>query len=151
MGRPYIQRRTPPKGMSSFEAISRVRALSTQLDQAEVDELDAPALAAVEMIAQGMGTREHWDVMSRAINQAWTLACNDIGSQAKPTIQAASYALGVMSKRYERTGRLIFDGNTLRLVRETLAVRADQLRLATVGEVMEASRMVERYYDEVRI
>lgn len=56
-----------------------------------------------------------------------------------PGCEAASYALGVMSMRYERTGRLIFDGDALRLVWETLAVRADQLRMATVGEVMEGS------------
>jgi hypothetical protein len=136
--------------MSGIEALARKRALATQLDDAAVDEQDLPVLAAVEMIALGMGTTEHWDVMCRAINQAWTLACNDIGSGAKPTIQAASYSLGAMAERFHRTGRLVFDGNTLRLVRETLAVRAGQLRLATVSEVVEASRMVERFYGEVR-
>lgn len=116
------------------------------LRSTEVDRLEMPVLLAVDAIEKGRGTPENWDVIAKALNQAWIFATGGgIGEEAKPYLVVALDSMRAVKQRYLDAGEMKFEELELEAVRSAIEMRREQLRLATIGELHTASDVAHKY------
>jgi hypothetical protein len=140
-----------PKAAAPFAGISLLMGAQIAKDpmtDSDASELEIVALTALDAIAHGHGTRREWDALTRCINQSWTLANRDIGAEAIPVLLRAKEAMSRVAVRFMQAGKIAFDGDGLQAVREAIVTWGAQIRIATVGEIAESARMVEKHYPE---
>ncbi|MGF6837030.1 hypothetical protein QF001_000897 [Paraburkholderia youngii] len=116
------------------------------LRESEVDRLEMPVLLALDAIEKGRGTPENWDVIGKALNQAWIFATGGgIGEEAKPYLMVALDAMRAVKQRYLETGALTFEALELEAIRSAIEMRREQLKLATLGELHTATDVAHKY------
>ncbi|MBB5414075.1 hypothetical protein [Paraburkholderia atlantica] len=116
------------------------------LRESEVDRLEMPVLLALDAIEKGRGTPENWDVIGKALNQAWIFATGGgIGEEAKPYLVVALDAMRAVKQRYLDTGALTFEALELEAIRSAIEMRREQLKLATLGELHTATDVAHKY------
>lgn len=145
----YVPR--PKNEVGGLLLLSRAGISSEPVTDQYAGELEMIALTALESVVRGTGTTREWDCLARCINQSWTLAHNEIGSEVIPTLHAANDAMKRMAKRFKAGQPMGFDGEGLTAVRRALEIWGDQLRISTIGEVDAATRVVEKHYAEVTV
>lgn len=112
----------------------------------EVDQFRIAVLGALDGIARGTGTAKEWNSLASALRHAYTLAHDGTGEEIMPTLIVANDGMLRARERFERTGRMGFDGAALRDIREALNLWFEQLLLCNIGEVDAATRFVGNEY-----
>lgn len=119
------------------------------LPEENAQELELIVFTALEEVVRGRAGPNEWNSVARAINHAWVLAKVKIGPEVMPFLTLAEDGMRAGAKRYyaaDGKRPLILSGDGLRAVRDAIFLWGDQLRLCTVGEVDEATRLVQMEY-----
>lgn len=133
-----------------FAALNRLMGASIAkepMTDDEISRLEIGVLAAIDCIAKGFGTGDHWDAIAKAINQSWVFATEaGTGEEAKPYLLVAQDGMKRMKKRFLEMGTMEFDGLALEAVRRAIELWRDQLQMSTLGELTAASDVVQRHF-----
>lgn len=128
-------------------AIERNRMWKQAVTEDFANEFEIAALAALDAVTRGYGTKDQWDILANSLNVGWLMARAGLGSEAKELFDAAHEAMRRMVAPYLETGKLMFvsavDQST---VEQAIATWVEQLKLATLGEMNAALAVVEREY-----
>jgi hypothetical protein len=111
------------------------------------DELEIAALAAIDAVARGHGTKDQWDTLANCLNHGWLLAKAGLGAEARETFNDAHEAMRRMVPIYHETGKLIFQSKTdQNSIEAAVAIWVEQLKMITIGELSAAMQVVEENY-----
>lgn len=139
-----------PKGINPnacMIALQRFRVLRQDVNDAFASEFEMAALTSLDAVTRGYGEKSQWDTLANCLNQAWLFAKGGLGAEALETFNAAHEAMRRMVPGYEATGKLQFVSRADQVVvEEAIAAWGVQLRMATIGEVDAATKIVEREY-----
>lgn len=139
-----------PKGINPnacLIALERFKVLRQDVNDAFAGEFEMAALTALDTVTRGYGAKPQWDTLANCLNQAWLFAKGGLGAEALETFNAAHEAMRRMIPGYEATGKLQFASHADQTaVEEAIALWGQQLRMATIGEVDSATKIVEREY-----
>lgn len=128
-------------------ALQRYGVRKQPVDDEFAAPLEIAAYTALDTITRGQGAKPQWDMLARCLNTAWLLAKGGLGAEAKQSLDESHEAMRRMIPGFEATGKVAFaslaDQHT---VEEALSLWAQQLRMATIGEIDSATRIVEREY-----
>ena len=128
-------------------ALERFKVLRQDVNEAFAGEFEMAALTSLDAVTRGYGQKSQWDTLANCLNQAWLFAKGGLGSEALETFNAAHEAMRRMIPGYEATGNLAFTSPADQaIVEEAVALWGQQLRMATIGEVDAATKIVEREY-----
>ena len=75
---------------------------------------------ALDAIVRGMGEINDWRVLTDTLNITEMMGNNGIGPEALPTCAEAQKALIQAKERYERTGKMGFDGPGIKAMRDLI-------------------------------
>jgi hypothetical protein len=111
------------------------------------DELEIAALAALDAVTRGHGTKDQWDTLANCLNHGWLLAKAGLGSEARDAFNEAHEAMRRMVPVYHETGRLAFQsGEDEKAVADAIGIWVEQLKMITIGELAAAMQVVEENY-----
>jgi hypothetical protein len=128
-------------------ALERFKVLRQDVNEAFAGEFEMAALTSLDAVTRGYGQKSQWDTLANCLNQAWLFAKGGLGAEALDTFDAAHEAMRRMIPGYEATGKLGFVSHADQVaVEEAIALWGQQLRMATIGEVDAATKIVEREY-----
>lgn len=128
-------------------AIERARVERSPVADVFAAEFEMAALTSLDAVTRGYGEKSQWDTLANCLNQAWLFAKGGLGAEALDTFNAAHEAMRRMIPGYEATGKLAFVSHADQAaVEEAIALWGQQLRMATIGEVDAATKIVEREY-----
>lgn len=143
--RPYRQKFVSSNACTI--AIERNRMWKQAVTEDFANEFEIAALAALDTVTRGYGTKDQWDILANSLNVGWLMARAGLGSEAKELFDDAHEAMRRMVAPYLETGKLMFvsaaDQST---VEQAIATWIEQLKLATLGEMNAALAVVEREY-----
>lgn len=151
MARSQKPRRTHrPKGVNAHAhliAIERQKVLRQPVSEEFAAEFEMAALTALDAVTRGYGNKSSWDMLANCLNHGWLMARAGIGHEAREMFNAAHEAMRRTVPGFDATGRINFvSASDQRIVEQALAAWSQQLRLATMGEIDAATRVVEREY-----
>lgn len=139
-----------PKGINPKAceiAMARFTVLRKPVDDNFAADFELAALTALNAVVRGCGTEDQWDVLAHCLNQSWLLCQGGLGPEAKDTLMNAQEAMKRMIPGFKAHGVVAFaSGADLRMVEAALALWAEQIRMATIGEFTAATELVERNY-----
>ena len=128
-------------------ALRRFAVRQQPVDDEFAGALEIAAYTALDTITRGHGGKSQWDMLARCLNQAWLLAKGGLGSEAKAALDESHEAMRRMIPHFEATGQIAFaSGEDQKIVEAALSLWGQQLRLANIGEIDAASRIVDREY-----
>lgn len=128
-------------------AIEKARVERTPVAEAFAAEFEMAALTAIDTITRGHGGKPAWDTLANCLNHGWLLAKGGIGFEARESFVAAQEAMRRMIPEFDRSGRVIFvSADDQRTVETALANWSVQIRMATLGEIHDATATVEKHY-----
>ncbi|MEL6236983.1 MAG: hypothetical protein AAFO57_00460 [Pseudomonadota bacterium] len=140
--------RKPRKAYRPLAQKQATRALesarASQMQDGDADLFRLAVLSALDAISKGLGAASDWNTIASAMNHALELTRTGVGEEIMPVLLAANDGMMRTRERFERTGRLGFDGDAIRDIREALDLWFDQLMLCTVGQVDAATRQVRK-------
>ena len=122
--------------MSGFVTVASVPKAGTGLNLANVASMDA--------IILGHGTGDHSHTLREAFNMAVCLPKVNpkLGADWLPELTAAKDAAYAAHERGERTGRFLFTGPEMQLIKAGMEVHIQQLEECTVQEMERALVLV---------
>jgi hypothetical protein len=139
-----------PKGINPnacMIALERYKVLRQDVNDAFAGEFEMAALTSIDAVTRGYGQKSQWDTLANCLNQAWLFAKGGLGEEALGTFNAAHEAMRRMIPGWEANGKLQFASHADQaIVEEAISIWGQQLRMATIGEVDQATRIVEREY-----
>lgn len=112
-----------------------------------LDKLRFGELSAIESISKGQGTLWEYRLLADMLNLCERMAENGIGPEALPACEAFNEELASMSERYEKTKKMGFTGQGLRLAREVYEYHDIQRQSITRAEY---ERMIKKTHDYIR-
>jgi len=128
-------------------ALQRYGVRKQPVDDEFAAPLEIAAYTALDTITRGHGDKAQWDLLARCLNQSWLLAKGGLGAEAKQTLDESHAAMRRMIPGFDATGKVAFVSEADQQIVETaLSLWAQQLRMATIGEIDAATRIVEREY-----
>lgn len=128
-------------------ALERNRVMKQAVTADFTDELEIAALAAIDAVARGHGTKDQWDTLANCLNHGWLLAKAGLGAEARETFNDAHEAMRRMVPVYHETGKLIFQSKTdQNSIEAAIAIWVEQLKMITIGELSAAMQVVEENY-----
>lgn len=128
-------------------ALRRYAIRQEPVDEQFAAPLEIAAYTALDTITRGHGGKSQWDLLARCLNQAWLLAKGGLGPEAKAALDESHEAMRRMIPNFEATGQVAFASEAdQKLVEEALALWGVQLRMANIGQIDQASRIVDREY-----
>ena len=128
-------------------AIDRQKVRRELVTEDFAAEFEMAALTALDAVTRGYGAKSQWDTLANCLNHGWLLARNGIGHEAREAFNEAHEAMRRAIPGFEATGRIAFVSKADQLtVEHALATWSAQLRMATIGEIDAATRIVEREY-----
>jgi hypothetical protein len=139
--------RARPTLLDQLQATQRLYVESLPVREDEADRFRLAVLTSLDGIARGTGTAREWNTVVSALRHSHTLAHAGTGEEIMPALIAANDGMIRARERYERTGRMGFDGDALRDVRIALDLWFEQIQLCKIGEVDAATRAVVAEYD----
>jgi hypothetical protein len=141
----YRPRMVNPK--ACLIALERFKVLRQDVNEAFAGEFEMAALTSLDAVTRGYGQKSQWDTLANCLNQAWLFAKGGLGSEALGTFNEAHEAMRRMIPVYEATGKLNFVSIAdQQAVEKAILLWGQQLRMATMGEVDAATKIVEREY-----
>jgi hypothetical protein len=99
---------------------------------------------AMFALTHGQGTDDHWQVIRELLNVAAALSKTIFDGAYITEIQAAMVAHAECGRRYVKHGRYGYAGTELQTVNTAIEVYEEQLKLATMGEIGDALKVVDR-------
>lgn len=127
--------------------IERNRVMKQAVTADFTDELEIAALAAIDAVAHGHGTKDQWDTLANCLNHGWLLAKAGLGAEARETFNEAHEAMRRMVPVYHQTGKLTFQSNDDQMaIKYAIALWIEQLKIITIGELAGAMQVVEENY-----
>lgn len=146
-------RSTPDRNKTAanrFAAINRLmiaQVANQEVTESDADDMELGALAAIECIAKGYGTVEHYNELAHVINTAWILATErGTGEEAKPYLLVAQDGMNRLAKRFKKTGKIRFDALALEAVRRVVEIASAQMTLCSVGEFHKAGEIATKHF-----
>lgn len=137
----------PVKLNACTAALERNRIMKQAVTGEFSDELEIAALAAVDAVTRGHGTKDQWDTLANCLNHGWLLAKAGLGAEAREAFNDAHEAMRRMIPAYNQSARLAFQSNDDQMtVERAIALWAEQLKLITLGELQAAMEVVEANY-----
>jgi hypothetical protein len=128
-------------------ALERFKVLRQDVNEAFAGEFEMAALTALDAVTRGHGQKSQWDTLANCLNHGWILARAGIGGEAREVFHQAHEAMRHMIPAFHETGRLEFASREDQMkVEEAVSLWSAQIRMATVGEVHDATCFVEREY-----
>jgi hypothetical protein len=128
-------------------AIERARVERTPVAEVFAAEFEMAALTAIDAITRGHGEKSQWDTLANCLNHGWLLAKGGIGFEAREAFVAAQESMRRMVPEFDRSGRIVFASQADQgIVEEALANWSIQIRMATLGEIHDATSVVEKHY-----
>lgn len=128
-------------------ALERNRVMKQAVTAEFTDELEIAALAAIDAVARGHGTKDQWDTLANCLNHGWLLAKAGLGAEARETFNDAHEAMRRMVPVYHETGVLAFQSKPdQESVESAIALWIEQLKIITIGELAGAMQVVEENY-----
>jgi len=112
-----------------------------------LDKLRFGELSAIDSISKGHGTLWEYRLLADMLNLCERMAENGIGPEALPACEAFNEELASMSERYEKTKKMGFTGQGLRLAREVYEYHDIQRQSITRAEY---ERMIKKTHDYIR-
>jgi len=91
---------------------------ASMVDKDSLDKLRFGELSAIESISKGNGTLWEYRLLADMLNICERMAENGIGPEALQACEAFNEELASMAERYEKTQKMGFTGQGLRLARE---------------------------------
>jgi hypothetical protein len=147
--KPRHKKRTPiyVNKQACLIAIERARVERSPVAEAFASEFEMAALTSLDAVTRGHGTKSQWDTLANCLNHGWLLAKGGIGFEAQPAFASAQEAMRRMIPEFDRSGRVVFASTADRVIVEhALANWSQQIRMATVGEIHDATMVVEKLY-----
>lgn len=128
-------------------ALRRYAIRQEPVDDEFAAPLEIAAYTALDTITRGHGGKSQWDLLARCLNQAWLLAKGGLGPEAKAALDESHEAMRRMIPHFEKTGQVAFASEAdQKLVEQALVLWGEQLRMANIGQIDQASRIVDREY-----
>ena len=128
-------------------ALRRYAIRQEPVDDEFAAPLEIAAYTALDTITRGHGGKSQWDLLARCLNQAWLLCRGGLGFEAKAALDEAHEAMRRMIPHFEKTGQVAFASVAdQKLVEQALVLWGEQLRMANIGQIDQASRIVDREY-----
>lgn len=128
-------------------AIERARVERSPVADAFAAEFEMAALTALDAVTRGRGEKSQWDTLANCLNHGWLLAKGGIGFEAQKAFAAAQEAMRRMVPEFDRSGRVVFASTADQVIVEhALANWSQQIRMATLGEIHDATVVVEKHY-----
>ncbi|PXX41101.1 hypothetical protein NA66_1001711 [Burkholderia pyrrocinia] len=128
-------------------ALERNRVMKQAVTADFTDELEIAALAAIDAVARGHGTKDQWDTLANCLNHGWLLAKAGLGAEARETFNDAHEAMRRMVPVYHETSVLAFQSKPdQESVESAIALWIEQLKIITIGELAGAMQVVEENY-----
>ena len=109
-----------------------------------LQQLNIRTHSAMAAVVQGIGTREHFDLLIGAINMGNVMCEMGIGNEFRPQMIAGRDAMCEMGKRALKTERFVFTGDELRAMNEALACHDAQLENIRAIDIDRAADEVIR-------
>src|SRR5574337_1146638 len=126
----YDRNKNPIHRFSAINKLMAGHVAHQDMTEADVDEMEITVLAAVECVAKGYGTIDHYNEIAHVINQSWILATErGIGEVAKPYFLVAQDGMNRLAKRFKKTRKVRFDALCLEAVRRVIEIWSHQLLL----------------------
>ena len=85
--------------------LERNRVMKQAVTADFTDELEIAALAAIDAVARGHGTKDQWDTLANCLNHGWLLAKAGLGAEAQETFNDAHEAMRRMVPGDHQTGK----------------------------------------------
>ncbi|MGH7463408.1 MAG: hypothetical protein ACREMA_20560 [Longimicrobiales bacterium] len=139
--------RPRPTLLDQLHATQRLYVESLPVREEEADRFRLAVLTSLDGITRGTGGAREWNTIVSALRHAHTLAHDGTGEEIMPALIAANDGMIRARERFERTGRMGFDGDALRDIRLALDLWFEQIQLCNIGEVDQATRAVVAEYD----
>jgi hypothetical protein len=142
-----VYRPRPVRLNACTAALERNRVMKQAVTGDFTDELEVAALAAIDAIARGYGTKDQWDTLANCLNHGWLLAKAGLGEEARGTFNDAHEAMRRMVPVYHQTGKLAFQSKRdQETIESAIAIWIEQLKIITIGELASAMKVVEENY-----
>lgn len=106
--------------LTNINPITHAIAGAAITDRNILDGLRSKEYLALDAIVRGMGEVNDWRVLTDTLNITEMMGNNGIGPEALPTCAEAQKALIQAKERYERTGKMGFDGPGIKAMRDLI-------------------------------
>jgi hypothetical protein len=144
-GKKHVRRQVDP--LMCLLALQRYSVRQQPVDDEFAAPLEIAAYTALDTITRGHGGKSQWDILARCLNQSWLLAKGGLGAEAKQTLDESHQVMRRMIPGFEATGKVAFvSAGDQQIVEDALTLWSQQLRMAKIGEIDAATRIVEREY-----
>lgn len=128
-------------------ALRRFAVRQQPVDDEFAAPLEIAAYTALDTITRGHGGKNQWDLLARCLNMSWLLARGGLGAEAKVALDESHEAMRRMIPGFNKTGIVAFSSEEdQKTVEVALGLWSQQLRMAKIGEIDAASRIVDREY-----
>lgn len=98
---------------------------------------------ALECILKGAGTKWHVDTLIEVFNLTEAMAMMRMGHDWMDEIHQCQDAMLAMARRGLKTGRFVFTGPEMEIVKTIMALHEEQLKTCTVNQLDEAMKLVK--------
>lgn len=142
-----------PKPVYNNALDNAVRSVKP-IEQKSIDSLELVARIALDKMTKGYGDEAAFNDLRLMVDMTLILSCVKFKRTYIDDIYNAQKALVRVKKRYQKTGKLAFDGEGLSIIKDVFEHHVQFLGLCTPAEVMDVMRIhaekMERgdFYDE---
>jgi hypothetical protein len=120
---------------------------SALLDEERKKEIMIQIYTSLDLMRQGIASREHWNNICHAANVGEVLTEMDIGRSVRPDFDKAHAALHQVALRMLQGGSSACRGAELEAIRLCVAVFEMQIGICSNGELAKAERRVKNLLD----
>lgn len=143
----YDRNKSPIHRFAAINKLMEAQVANQDVAESDADDMELGALAAIECIAKGHGTIDHYNELAHVINTAWILATErGAGEEAKPYLLVAQDGMNRLAKRFKKTGKVRFDALALEAVRRVVEIASAQMLLCSVGEFHNAGEIADKHF-----
>jgi len=133
-----------PKGYTVKNPVDYVLSGFMKISQDDQVRLQCIAHDALKLLVSGTGTREHWQLVTDALNMAFALDEIVFQGEYLDDIHKAQMAHAACGNRFIRLGKFGYYGPELLAVNYALKVHDEQLPLITTENMEQALAAVKR-------
>lgn len=105
---------------TEINPIAHAVAGAALLDRNILDDLRFREYLALDAMTKWLASVNDWRVLADTLNITEMMGNNGIGPEALPACEAAEKALLAAKERYERTGKMGFDGPSIKAMRDLI-------------------------------
>lgn len=140
--------RQPFGGLVAISANVRRRELAEPLAAEQQLNVELAYHQSIDAMTGGHATQYHFDTIVYALNIGVILAERGLGSDYLDLLRPALAAMSRAKDRYLKLGKFGLDGDGLIAVRDVAGLHAEQIRLATQQELVDAIDTMHRVVAE---